>query len=297
MGLIFNIQRFSVNDGPGIRTSVFMKGCPLKCTWCHNPESISGLPVLSYNETQCIGCGRCVPLCPRGLHLIEPDGRHSFNRNGCIACGACASDGCQALDIIGTECSADEIMQIVLRDREFYKQSGGGMTLTGGEPMYNFEFAAELMRLARENGISTCVETSGFAPWERFEAVLQYVELFLFDIKETDERKHREFTGVSNRLIMDNLRLLDQRGARIVLRCPIIPGYNLRDEHLERIAEIAERTGGVEKIEVEPYHALGNAKAIRIGFSPVDISVPTENDVGNWISYISSRTGKPVERG
>lgn len=293
--IVFNIQRFCVNDGPGIRTSVFLKGCMLRCLWCHNPESQSPKPVLSLAQQLCVGCGECLRTCD--LHHFS-DGNHLIDRSQCKACGRCADVCGGALEILGREMSAEEVLAEVLRDEPFYRTSGGGLTITGGDPLFRPAFTLRLLQLAKEKGLHTCMETSGCAPWETVEAVAQYTDLFLWDVKESDPVRHKQFTGADNALILDNLRRLDALGAQTVLRCPIIPGYNDRADHFEAIAALANSLRHVQRIDVEPYHPLGESKSAAIGQTPVlsGIAMPSDSQISEWLSAIAAHTSIPVIR-
>lgn len=293
---VFNIQKFCVNDGPGIRTTVFLKGCMLRCKWCHNPESKSPHPQIMLYRSKCIGCGDCVEACQAGLHSFAEDGKHNILRDSCTLCGRCVEACTGALEICGKDMTADEIIEQVMADEAFYKNSGGGMTLSGGDPLYCPGFTAELLRKAKEKGLHTCVETSGYAKPDDIRQIAQYTDLFLWDVKETDEKRHIEYTGVSNRPILDNLSLLESVGAKVVLRCPIIPTYNDRQEHLYAIGELAQRLSCVQRVEVEPYHPLGASKSEGIGveYEIADIGFPDDQTVKEWIAAISSRTNKKV---
>lgn len=264
-GRIFDIQRFSIHDGPGIRTNVFLKGCPLRCKWCHNPEGLKTHPDLSYNAEKCIGCGACAAVCPHGCHTIDGQG-HRFDRSRCVVCGKCC-EVCytDALERLGREATVQEVLDEVLKDRPFYETSGGGMTLSGGEPLYQPRFAVALLAGAKEAGLHTCIETSGFCPEETLRSVMDDVDIFLFDIKETDPVRHEAFTGVSNKIILRNLHLLEEAGKSIVLRCPVIPGFNARDEHFRQVALLASSLRHVLRVELEPYHPLGISKSERLG--------------------------------
>lgn len=285
-GTVFNIQRFCVNDGPGIRTTVFLKGCPLSCAWCHNPESKSPRPELFYDADQCVSCGRCVSLCPQKAHLME-NGRHQLRRESCVRCMACAETHCPALAAAGETRRAEDVMAEVLRDRPFYQASGGGMTLSGGEPFFQEAFALKLLRLAREAQVHTCVETCGFAPLSVLEQAARWVDLFLYDIKLTDPALHRQWTGVSNDRILENLRALDKMGAKTVLRCPVIPGVNDTPAHFQGVAKIANSLMHLQEIHLEPYHPLGVSKARRLGReSLLEGSFPSEAAVQDWIRQI-----------
>jgi len=268
MGNIFDIQRFCVHDGPGIRTTVFVKGCPLRCIWCHNPESQKKELSIAYYENKCVLCGACVAACKQGCHsLIQTDGvtqnppKHVFNREKCVKCGACAA-ACPsgALEALGRMASVDEILSEVERDKVFYKNSGGGLTVSGGEPLMQLEFLLELLKKAKEKGIHTCIETCGFATKEAIKSIVPYTDIFLFDIKETDSERHKAFTGVPFEPILENLRLIDSLGAKTVLRLPLIPEKNLRDGHLESVASLASTLNGVLEINVMAYHTLGSSK-------------------------------------
>ena len=285
-GTVFNIQRFCVNDGPGIRTTVFLKGCPLSCAWCHNPESNSARPELFYDADKYVSCGRCVSLCPQKAHLME-NGRHQLRRESCVRCMSCAETHCPALAAAGETRRAEDVMAEVLRDRPFYQASGGGMTLSGGEPFFQEAFVLDLLRLAREAQVHTCVETCGFAPLSLLEQAARWVDLFLYDIKLTDPALHRQWTGVSNDRILENLRALDKMGAKTVLRCPVIPGVNDTPAHFQGVAKIANSLMHLQEIHLEPYHPLGVSKARRLGReSLLEGSFPSEAAVQDWIRQI-----------
>lgn len=298
MGTVFNIQKFCVNDGPGIRTSVFLKGCPLRCAWCHNPESQHVAFELAYDGDKCLGCGRCVSLCPSGAHVFT-GGKHELNRERCVGCGSCVGPLCPATELFGKEMSAEAVIAEVMRDSIFYETSGGGMTLTGGEPMAQFDFTMELLRLGKEAGLHICMETCGFSSAEKYALCAEYVDLFLWDWKLTDRELHKMYTGVYNDTIIDNLRLLDSMGAKFVLRCPVIPGINDNDGHFQGIANVANSHSGVTAVEVEPYHPLGKAKSERLGreYSIGDVEFPDNARAEEWIARIASFTDKPVRRG
>lgn len=293
-GTIFNIQKFCVNDGPGIRTNVFMKGCPLQCIWCHNPESqtING-EIIFYRE-KCAVCGRCIPLCPLSCHSIA-DGKHIFDRTHCIKCGACTETYCGTLEKVGKKISSDEVIAEVLKDKVFYENSGGGMTLSGGEPLFQFDFALELLKKAKENGLHTAMETCGFTTAERIRRIAEYTDLFLFDYKETDSRLHKEFTAVDNALIINNLEVLDNMKKDIILRCPIIPGYNDRQDHFDGICRTANRLKSVLHVELEPYHSFGGSKYSSLGRTERTIAMPSDSEKYSWLAAISKKTDKEVK--
>ena len=286
LGNIFEIQRFSIHDGPGIRTTVFLKGCPLRCLWCHNPEGITPSALLSFIPAKCIACGFCVRVCPNGAQTMV-EGRHLLDRAKCQACGKCTAECYSgALEISGQWLTVIEVMAKVRRDLPFYETSGGGMTLSGGEPLMQFNFIEALLTAAKSEGLNSCIETSGFAAFEYYERLLTRVDLFLYDIKETDTAHHIEYMGVSNEIIFQNLRLLHASGACILLRLPIIPGYNDRDDHFAKIAELARSMPGLVGVEIMPYHHLAQSKIDRFGLlheGREQSSVPDAQMVRAWI--------------
>jgi glycyl-radical enzyme activating protein len=299
MGTIFDIKKFAIHDGPGIRTTVFFKGCSLRCVWCHNPESIDKEQELFYTQSKCIACGACVEVCPEGCHAMK-NGVHEFVRDNCTVCGKCV-EVCHAgaLELVGKEMSSDAVMTEVLKDRAFYETSGGGMTLSGGEPMLQPEFARELLEKAKTAQLHTCVDTCGSVPYERYEAIIGLVDLFLYDIKEADSQKHEKCTGAGNELILENLRKLDAAGASIVLRCPIVPGMNDREDHFRAIGDLASSLKGVQEINVMAYHAYGSSKSQRLGksFDEDMDKVADASDPKEWLEAIGSFTTVPVKRG
>ena len=267
-GLIFEIQRFSIHDGPGIRTTVFMKGCPLRCVWCHNPESIDSTTLVSFQLEKCIGCGYCFRVCPNRARRMV-DGRHELARDLCEACGACASEcWAGATELVGRTVNVEEVMAQVMRDKPFYDVSNGGLTLSGGEPLAQLEFTAALLRAAKADGLHCCVDTCGLAPFEAFERVIPDVDLFLFDIKEMDNDRHLEFTGAFNAAILTNLKRLHDNGAQVHLRLPIVPGLNDRPDHFEAVASLIRSLPGLLGVEIMPYHKLAMDKRRRLGLGP-----------------------------
>ncbi len=289
-GLVFDIKRFAVHDGPGIRTSVFLKGCPLSCTWCHNPESISAEPQISFVAERCLGCGRCVEVCRSGARRLD-QGRLVYDRSKCTTCGECARVcPTSASEIVGTWRTLDEVWAEVSADRVFYERSGGGVTISGGEPLAQFEFTLALARRIRENSLRLCLDTCGYAPEEQLREMAPLVDLFLYDIKETDPARHQQHTGVSNQQILANLRLLDRLGRPVILRCPVIPGINLREGYLEGLAHLYHSLSNCLAVHLMPYHDLAQAKYARLGITPPQRSgrEPDPGEVDAWYEQLAA---------
>jgi pyruvate formate lyase activating enzyme len=289
-GTIFDIRRYSIHDGPGIRTTVFFKGCPLRCQWCHNPESQDKAPHLFYRQHRCIRCGSCIDACPHAA--IDDDGQEIItSQESCTICGACA-EACpaQAREIIGREMTVAQVMVEILKDIPFYDESGGGVTFSGGEPLVQRSFLLELLKACKREDIHTALDTCGYASWESLDIIRKYVDLFLFDLKLLDEDTHREFTGVSNLLILDNLNMLSSLGETIILRIPIIPGIN--DDHgsLHEMGKFASQLPAIKRIDILPYHPTGVDKYQRmhLDYRLGQLKTPTEEDLEGIADLFSS---------
>ena len=276
-GLVTDIKHFAVHDGQGIRTTVFLKGCPLSCRWCHNPEGIGKQPQLGFYSDSCTGCGVCASVCPKNAHRLE-SGIHSFEREKCTLCGACTQVcAAGALHLYGRAMTVTEVMETVESDRVFYEQSGGGMTLSGGEPTVQFDFALALLRQAKACGIHTALDTCGMASKEKYERLLPYVDQFLFDVKHADAAAHRAGTGVDNKQILENLRYLSESGAAIEVRIPLIPGYNDSENVLDAIGRLLSEIK-CTAVRVLPYHdyAAGKYAALDMKNTMPQTEVPDE---------------------
>jgi pyruvate formate lyase activating enzyme len=260
-GTVFNIQRYSIQDGPGIRTTVFLKGCPLRCAWCSNPESQSLRPEIAHRDSLCTKCGKCIEVCNAKAISLGDKGV-TINRQLCTNCGDCVKVCLPAaLKIFGEEMTAAEVFEQVKKDVEFYRNSGGGVTVSGGEPLSQPEFVAALFKLCRDAAIHTCIETCGLAGIKALDKVLPYTSLVLFDIKLTEPETHLEWTGRSNEEILRNLRIIIKKEIPVIIRIPLIPGVNDTDEELKNIARIAAGApGGPVKVNLLPYHKFGLGK-------------------------------------
>lgn len=295
-GMIFNIENFAVHDGPGIRTVVFLKGCPLHCRWCHSPESQSSNSEILFSRGACNLCGQCIKVCQDNCHQIS-NSMHIFDREACSDCGQCVKQCISgALSRVGTVMTAQQVINEVFKDKMFFDESGGGMTISGGEPLFQAGFTLELLKLASQRGISSCVETCGSGEYAHLKSWLPYTDIFLFDYKITNPRLHKKLTGVDNRLILENLEKLNAAGAKIILRCPLLPGVNDDEDHLRAIARTANHLENVLGIDIEPYNPLAAEKYEHLGVKlslELD-SFPPEETVRLWQRTINSITDKPV---
>ena len=264
---IFDIQRNSYVDGPGIRTTVFFKGCNLHCAWCHNPESQSPTPQMLFYRSKCTGCGKCREKCPNALEKCELCGNCTIY---------CPHD---AREICGEEYTVDGVLNEILKDKAFYENSGGGVTFSGGECMLQIDFLTGILKACKENGIHTAVDTAGHVPYERFEQILPYTDLFLYDVKCFDSEKHKQYTGVGNEVILENLKKLLATGTPLWIRIPIVPTVNDTKEEIQSIKRYIRACGAPEKIELLPYHAMGEHKYDAIGRTVEKFSIPSAEGI------------------
>ena len=297
-GVILDIQKFSIHDGPGIRTTVFLKGCPLNCLWCHNPESKNFQPQLSYDANKCIMCGKCETVCPVNVHKFE-NNTHCTDYSKCILCGKCV-ESCpvNALSIYGKSMSINEIISEVKKDKKFFENTGGGITISGGEPLSQQEFTAALAKEAKEQGIHVTVETSGFASKESVERVAEYTDLFLFDYKVSDDELSEKLIGIKDlNKILENLDLIYSKKKDIIIRCPFIPKHNITEKHFRKIAELEKKYPDLLGIEILPYHNFGKNKADSIGDKyEVEVKMPEDSEVDSWLVKFRELGCKKVYR-
>ena len=294
-GIVFDIRRYAIHDGPGIRTTVFLKGCSLSCAWCHNPEGQARGAEALVRENRCIRCGACVDACGHGA-IAWTEAGPATDRALCAACGDCAAVCfADARERVGRGMTAEAVFAEVARDEPFYAQSGGGMTLSGGEPLLQPAFAAALLALARGRGVHTALDTCGFAAWETLDRLRGAVDLFLYDVKLLDDARHRRFTGVSNAPILANLRPLSARGHAIVLRVPVIPGVNDDDANLEALADLAGTLPHLAGVDLLPYHHIGADKYARLDRAyPLPDAAPPPAERMAAIARLLAERGLPV---
>jgi pyruvate formate lyase activating enzyme len=284
-GIVFDIQRFALHDGPGIRTTVFLKGCSLRCAWCCNPESLLLHPQLAYRESKCTQCMKCVPKCPQQV-FNNLKGKLSVDFGKCKQSGQCLRVCIpDALKIYGYKISSDDLLKEILKDKSYFENSGGGVTLSGGDPIVQFDFSFEVAQMIKREKLNLCIETAGFGNKDYFLELAKYTDLFLFDFKHFDSSQHIKYTRVDNSSILRNLELLYGSGAKIRLRCPIIPGVNDTKSHFHAIVELGKKYPDLEGIELMPYHDYGAVKY-------KDLGMP---DSGITVKSVSKETAKKWE--
>lgn len=288
-GYVSDIQRFSVHDGPGIRTIVFLKGCPLRCLWCQNPESINPKPEIRFDEGKCIGCLRCVEACKNNAILLR-DKKLVYNREICTLCGKCM-EACYAgaRIIVGKLCDISEAYSEVEKDKVFYKNSGGGITLSGGEPLYQWKFSAALLKKCKRNDINTAIETCGFGPWENFKEILKYTDFLLYDLKLVNSELHKKYTGQTNELILSNLMNASKLNKIIVIRLPLIPGVSDSPKNLKETVIIAKKVNAIE-IHILPYHEIGvgKYKTVNRHYMLRKTHLPSNKEIEDAKKYVES---------
>ena len=295
------IQHFTIHDGPGIRSTVFLKGCQLRCLWCHNPESVlHDKGNLAFLASKCVGCGTCIKVCPQKAHVME-NGVHRLDRNTCVLCGKCAQFCAgDALAVNVTTMSPQHVADEVLRDVSYYRESGGGVTLSGGEAMLQRQFVRELIDILKQHDIHITIETNLSYPYQWLDEIRNKVDLFLVDWKESDEQRHKEYTGAGNQQIYENICQLHKDGHKVLLRCPIIPGYNDREDHFRRIAELTQEFPDLIGAELLPYHAMGVGKIEKFGLegelSYIVAEEPAKETVARWLEQCREFGGRMVNQ-
>ncbi|MBN2503503.1 MAG: glycyl-radical enzyme activating protein [Anaerolineales bacterium] len=280
-GLIFDIRKFSIHDGPGIRTTVFLKGCPLACQWCHNPESQSFQPELILFVSRCIRCGYCLETCEQGAISLNGDGPHT-DQELCTVCGECL-DACaaDARQLVGNQMSVEQVMEVIQQDLPFYDESGGGVTFSGGEPLGQRAFLLELLQACKALDMHTALDTSGYASWAAFEQVRPYVDIFLYDLKLIDSAAHRTYTNVPNELILENLGKLARAGHEIIIRVPVIPGITDTPENLEGIGALLAELPNIQRVDLLPYHGSAEGKYDRLhkAYALAEMTTPEDTQM------------------
>ena len=296
-GVIFDVKHFAVHDGPGIRTTIFLKGCPLRCAWCHSPESQSLRPEIAHNPDQCIGCEACVEACPNGAQTLGPD---KILRDLCTRCGSCA-EACYAgaLTLYGRRATVEELIEEVGKDRLLYETSGGGVTISGGEPTMQPRFASALLKALKREGYHTALDTCGQVEWKTLEKILVDVDLVLYDLKHINPVSHEKTTGVPNWIILSNLRRISKLDKPLVIRVPVIPGFNDSPDDFRVMGKFLGELGGIDTVELLPYHNLGSPKYAALGreYSLHQLQPPDPDNMEELGSLLESRGLKVIIEG
>jgi pyruvate formate lyase activating enzyme len=297
-GIIFDIKRYAIHDGPGIRTTVFFKGCPLSCQWCHNPEGISSFFELMFRNNRCVGCEECLKTCKKGA-ISFVNSTPKIDRTKCDLCGECA-DACPsgALELAGKSYTVEQLLAEIEKDRVFFEESGGGVTFSGGEPLLQADFLKAVLERCKKQGIHTALDTSGFAPYEVINTLKANVDLFLYDLKMIDEKRHIRYTGVSNKIILENLKKLSRNGSRILVRIPLIPQVNDTKDCIQRIAAFIAGILSLKHVSLLPYHDIAAQKYERLNRPsemPNSSRLPEEKI--DFIKHIFEDTGLHVTIG
>mgnify|MGYP000951945429 CR=1 FL=1 len=290
-GIVSEIERYAVNDGPGIRTLVFLIGCPLRCLWCSNPETQKAGLKIMYWKNRCLGCGKCAAVCPKYAVTLTPEGVH-IDYDKCDYCGECAFYcNAEALTMVGKEMTVGEVLREVGKDREFYGDDGG-VTFSGGEAFAQYDFLLALLKEAKAQGFNTCIETTGYTSWDKLDEASEYLDQVLFDLKSMDDETHKRLTGVSNARILENYKKLVQKGADVTARVPVIPGLNDSESNFVAMADYLHAVNPGCPIDLLPYHRLGVSKYDRINMEyclPEDLAPPSAGQMEQIREYLAGR--------
>jgi pyruvate formate lyase activating enzyme len=291
-GIVFNIQHYCIHDGPGIRSNIFLKGCPLRCLWCQNPESNLLQPQIMFDHSQCVSCLACIDQCPNKAISFE-SGKVKTDRNLCTGCGACVPHCLvEARSLIGEWKTVDEVYEEVAKDQLFYASSGGGITLTGGELLFQPAYSRNILKKCKENGLHTAIETCGYAKWDVLKGILEYVDLVLYDLKHMNSEEHKKCTGVGNELILENLsRISTELKIPIIVRTPIVPDYNDSDENMHMMgAFLSEKIPTCTEVNLLPYHNMGEGKKEQLekGLSDFSSRSPSVHEMEHLLSILMS---------